>query len=170
MPCTKQTSKKFTSRSLRKGPPYRAGDCKGLHRKGNDGVMRYSKADKNKVNRWYKETAAEHKKHSKGHKSKSHSKTGKKSKTHSSTKSKSRSKTGKKSKTHSSTKSKSRSKTGKSKTRKIKAHSKRKASKFNLCVKREFPKWRKEHPRIRHTTLFGQVSTACSEMLRKSKK
>ena len=36
MSCTKQTSKKYTER---KSPPYKAEECPGDSKKGNDGLM-----------------------------------------------------------------------------------------------------------------------------------
>ena len=50
MACTEIKSKKYQTR---KSPPFHAKDCKGMTRKGKDG-MYVSKADKNKVYKWVK--------------------------------------------------------------------------------------------------------------------
>lgn len=50
MGCTEIKSKKYQTR---KSPPFHAKDCKGMTRKGKDG-MYVSKADKNKVYKWVK--------------------------------------------------------------------------------------------------------------------
>ena len=50
MPCTEIKNKKYQTR---KSPPFHAKDCKGMTRKGKDG-MYVSKADKNKVYKWVK--------------------------------------------------------------------------------------------------------------------
>ena len=53
MPCTKQTTKRYTSRN---SPPYPANECKvGSSKKGNDGIMYVvSSPNKNGVKRWLK--------------------------------------------------------------------------------------------------------------------
>ena len=53
MPCTKQTTKKYSSRN---SPPYPANECKvGSSKKGNDGLMyTVSSPNKNGVKRWLK--------------------------------------------------------------------------------------------------------------------
>ena len=50
MSCEEIKSKKYQTR---KSPPFHAKDCKGMTRKGKDG-MYVSKADKNKVYKWVK--------------------------------------------------------------------------------------------------------------------
>ena len=50
MTCTEVKNKKYQTR---KSPPFHAKDCKGMTRKGKDG-MYVSKADKNKVYKWVK--------------------------------------------------------------------------------------------------------------------
>lgn len=47
--CTKQTTKKYTSRP---SPPFPANTCKGLYKKGNDGRRYLSSIDVNGVYRW----------------------------------------------------------------------------------------------------------------------
>ena len=56
MPCTKQHTKKYTSRN---SPPYPANDCKvGSSKKGNDGSMyTVSSPNVNGVKRWLKKSA-----------------------------------------------------------------------------------------------------------------
>mgnify|MGYP000861781163 CR=1 FL=1 len=51
MACKEQTTKKYTSR---KSPPYKANECCGETKKGNDGMMYKSKPDKKGVCKWYK--------------------------------------------------------------------------------------------------------------------
>ena len=51
MVCKEQTTKKYTSR---KSPPYKANECCGETKKGNDGMMYKSKPDKKGVCKWYK--------------------------------------------------------------------------------------------------------------------
>jgi hypothetical protein len=52
MSCEKLTKKKYITR---KGPPYAANSCKDSYQLGNDGLMYYSKSNKNGVYRWVKE-------------------------------------------------------------------------------------------------------------------
>ena len=56
MPCTKQTTKRYTSRN---SPPYPANECKvGSSKKGNDGIMYVvSSPNKNGVKRWLKKSS-----------------------------------------------------------------------------------------------------------------
>lgn len=49
--CERQTTKKYTSRN---SPPYKANECCGSTKTGNDGQKYTSKADKNGVCRWAK--------------------------------------------------------------------------------------------------------------------
>lgn len=51
MACKEVKEKKYQTR---KSPPFHAGDCKGMTKKGKDG-MYVSKPDKNKVYKWYKQ-------------------------------------------------------------------------------------------------------------------
>lgn len=55
MPCTKKTTKKYSSRN---SPPYPANECNiGSSRKGNDGLMyTVSSPNKNGVKRWLKKS------------------------------------------------------------------------------------------------------------------
>ena len=55
MSCKKDTTKKYAAR---KGPPYHAKDCKGLVKRGNDGLSYISSTDKNGVYKWTKRAAA----------------------------------------------------------------------------------------------------------------
>lgn len=49
--CSKQTTKKYTTR---KSPPYKAQECRGKVKEGNDGNLYISKPNKNDVYRWVK--------------------------------------------------------------------------------------------------------------------
>lgn len=49
MPCTRQTTAKYTKRP---GPPYPAQQCRGQWREGNDGFLYHSKRASNGVYRW----------------------------------------------------------------------------------------------------------------------
>lgn len=49
--CVKKATAKYTKR---KSPPYPANECCGQRKKGNDGTMYESRANKNGVCRWYK--------------------------------------------------------------------------------------------------------------------
>ena len=49
MSCIEKTTKKYTAR---KSPPYPANECKGKEKKGNNGKMYVSTADKNGRYRW----------------------------------------------------------------------------------------------------------------------
>ena len=51
MACIKQNTKKYTSR---KSPPYKANECCGETKKGNDGMMYKSKPNKKGICKWYK--------------------------------------------------------------------------------------------------------------------
>ena len=53
--CVRLTLKKYTSRG---GPPYHAGDCMDMTKKGNDGADYVSKEGSNGVYRWVKGAAA----------------------------------------------------------------------------------------------------------------
>ena len=53
MPCTRQTAKKYKTRT---GPPFHAGDCKGQQKPGNDGKPYTSVATAKGVYRWVPST------------------------------------------------------------------------------------------------------------------
>jgi hypothetical protein len=54
MSCVKQTTKKYTGR---KSPPYKANECCGKTKKGNDGLMYVSVVNVKGVCRWVKKTS-----------------------------------------------------------------------------------------------------------------